>query len=224
MTIAFVPVRGGSKSIPLKNIKPLAGKPLVAWCLHALQDASRVDAIVVATDSPEIKRAVAELALSKVTVYTRDAVNAQDTSSTESVMLEFLGKADLQPETGFLLVQATSPFTTAADVDGMLAAYATGPYDSMLSAVRTKRFFWTDDGTPVNYDYRARPRRQDFPGWLMENGALYVNRVGNVLRDKNRLSGNVGVYEMPEHTALEIDEPHDWLAAEAYLSNNGGDR
>ena len=58
----------------------------------------------------------------------------------------------------------------------------------------------------------------------MENGALYVNRVGNVLRDKNRLSGNVGVYEMPEHTALEIDEPHDWIAAEAYLNNNGGHR
>jgi len=217
VTVAFVPVRGGSKSIPLKNIKPLAGKPLVAWSLAALQNSARVDAIVVATDSPEIKRVVSDLGLSKVTVYSRDAANAQDSSSTESVMLEFLAKAELNDETRFLLAQATSPFTTASDVDGMLSVYAAGPYDSMLSAVKTKRFFWQADGTPVNYDFTKRPRRQDFGGWFMENGALYVNSVGNILRDKNRLSGKVGVYEMPEHTALEIDEELDWTIAEKLM-------
>jgi N-acylneuraminate cytidylyltransferase len=206
----------------LKNIKLLAEKPLVAWCLSALQDAGSVDGIVVATDSADIKRVVLGLGLSKVTVYDRDAVNAADTSSTESVMLEYLAKVDFAADDRFMLVQATSPFTTSADVDGMLSVYAAGRYDSMLSAVRTKRFFWDNNGAPVNYDFRNRPRRQDFDGWLMENGALYVNRVGNILREKNRLSGKVGVYEMPEYTGLEIDESHDWFAAEVYLRNITG--
>ena len=216
-TVAFVPVRGGSKSIPLKNIKQLAGKPLVAWSLAALQNASVVDSIVVATDSLEIKRCVLGLGFSKVSVYDREASNAEDTSSTESVMLEYLGKAQLTVDDRFLLVQATSPFTTSADIDGMLAAYECSEYDSMLSAVRTKRFFWNADGTPVNYDFRARPRRQDFDGLFMENGALYVNRVGNILRERNRLSGKVGVYAMPEYSALEIDEELDWMIAENIL-------
>ncbi len=89
MIIAFVPLRGGSKSIPLKNIKNFCGKPLAYWNLKALQD-SKVDEIIVATDSDEIKRVVESFSFSKVRIYERDPKNAQDHSSTESVMLEFL--------------------------------------------------------------------------------------------------------------------------------------
>ena len=88
--IAFIPVRGGSKSIPLKNIKILNGKPLVYWTAKAANDARCIDLVVIATDSPEIKRVVEELNLEKVVVYNRDKENAQDTSSTESVMLEYI--------------------------------------------------------------------------------------------------------------------------------------
>lgn len=63
----------------------------------------------------------------------------------------------------------------------------------------------------MNYDYRHRPRRQEFHGMLMENGAFYINTVANIVRDGNRLSGHIGIYEMPEYTATEIDEPDDWM-------------
>ncbi|MBT4738306.1 MAG: acylneuraminate cytidylyltransferase, partial [Flavobacteriales bacterium] len=81
--IAFVPARGGSKSIPEKNIKYFCGKPLIYWNLHELQK-SEVDEIVVATDSDNIKLVVESFKFSKVKVYDRSSENSQDTSSTES--------------------------------------------------------------------------------------------------------------------------------------------
>ena len=92
MNIAFIPVRGGSKSIPLKNIKILNGKPLVYWTVNAANEAKNIDKVIVATDSKEIKDIVLSFGLNKLEVYDRDSANAQDTSSTESVMLEYLEK------------------------------------------------------------------------------------------------------------------------------------
>ena len=217
MVIAFIPVRGGSKSIPLKNIKPLAGKPLVCWNIEALESCEKVDEIVVATDSNEIWETVSSRNYKKVKLYRRSAENACDTASTESVMLEYIEYAELADETIFMLVQATSPMTKTNHFEEALKQYAEGKYDSMLTCVRNYRFFWSEDGKSLNYDYRNRPRRQDFKGLLMENGAFYINSVGNILRDKNRLSGKIGIYEMPAYTATEIDEPEDWVILEQLM-------
>ena len=217
MVIAFIPVRGGSKSIPLKNIKPLAGKPLVCWNIEALEKCDAVDEIVVATDSNEIWETVSSRNYKKVKLYRRSAENACDTASTESVMLEYIEYAELADETIFMLVQATSPMTKTNHFEEALKQYAEGKYDSMLTCVRNYRFFWSEDGKSLNYDYRNRPRRQDFKGLLMENGAFYINSVGNILRDKNRLSGKIGIYEMPGYTATEIDEPEDWMILEQLM-------
>lgn len=217
MVIAFIPVRGGSKSIPLKNIKPLAGKPLVCWNIEALEKCDAVDEIVVATDSNEIWETVSSRNYKKVKLYRRSAENACDTASTESVMLEYIEYAELADETIFMLVQATSPMTKTNHFEEALKQYAEGKYDSMLTCVRNYRFFWSEYGKSLNYDYRNRPRRQDFKGLLMENGAFYINSVGNILRDKNRLSGKIGIYEMPGYTATEIDEPEDWMILEQLM-------
>ena len=80
--------------------------------------------------------------------------------------------------------------------------------------MRNYRFFWNSDGTSKNYDYKNRPRRQNFDGMLMENGAFYINTVANIKSSGNRLSGKIGIYEMPEYTAAEIDEPDDWIVLE----------
>lgn len=153
--------------------------------------------------------------LPRVDVYRRRAENATDTASTESVMLEFIEARKLEDTDRFLLVQATSPLTQSADIAAALEKVNEG--DSLLTCVRLKRFFWHEDGTPANYDYRARPRRQEFDGELMENGAFYINRVGNIRKDKNRLSGKIVIYEMPEYTDVELDEEHDWVKAESLM-------
>ena len=87
----------------------------------------------------------------------------------------------------------------------------------MLTCVRNYRFFWNEDGSSMNYDYMNRPRRQNFSGMLMENGAFYINTVKNILSNGNRLGGKIGIYEMPEYTATEIDEPDDWMILEKLM-------
>lgn len=213
-TIAFIPVRGGSKSIPLKNIKLFCGKPLVCWNIEALEKCSLVDQIIVATDSKQIEDAVLSNSYQKVTVYHRLEENACDTASTESVILEYINKVCLSDDSVFILVQATSPLTESCHFTEALEIYAKGEYDSMLTCVRNYRFFWNADGTSKNYDYMNRPRRQNFSGELMENGAFYINTIGNILKNGNRLYGKIGIYEMPEYTATEIDEPDDWIILE----------
>ena len=172
MNIVFIPVRGGSKSIPLKNIKSFCGKPLVFWVANAALQAVKVDKIVIATDSAEIKDTVNALNFEKLEVYDRNPINAQDTSSTESVMLEYIGAAKIDPESTMILLQATSPFLKATDIDAGLDQLAASEKDSLLSCANIKRFFWQKDGNPMNYDFNHRPRRQDFDGALIENGAM----------------------------------------------------
>ncbi|MCM8813882.1 MAG: acylneuraminate cytidylyltransferase family protein [Candidatus Omnitrophica bacterium] len=215
--IAFVPARGGSTSIPLKNVKEINGRPLIYWTLSALQATPAVDEIIVATDHERIRAAAQSFGFSKLRVYARDAVNAQDSSSTEGVMLEYLQRHPPAEETIFILAQATSPLTQARHVAAALEQFRGGTADSLVSCCRFKRFLWTADGRPLNYDFRQRPRRQDFAGLLLENGALYINRAGRIVRDRCRLSGTVAIFEMEEYTAVELDEPDDWPIVEDLL-------
>ena len=218
--IAFIPVRGGSKSIPLKNIKPFCGKPLVCWNIEALEACELVDEVIVATDSDDIWNVVEVRHYAKTTLYRRSAENACDTASTESVMLEYINFAQLSKDNIFMLVQATSPLTEDIHFTEALQMYSNGEYDSILTCVRNFRFFWNEDGTSMNYDYMNRPRRQNFTGMLMENGAFYINTVENILMSGNRLSGKIGIYEMPEYTATEIDEPDDWTILESLMQRH----
>jgi len=218
--IAFIPARGGSKSIPLKNIKPFCGKPLIFWSLSALDKLSDLDKIYVATDSDKIKKTTESFNFDKVEIYDRDKINAQDNSSTESVMLEFIERKNISEDTIFILVQVTCPLTTMQDFANAINRFKIGDVDSLLTVAKVKQFLWNRDGTPVNYDYKSRPRRQDFDGMLMENGAFYINTVRNIKRTANRLFGKIAVYEMPEYTAIDIDEPDDWKRAEELMKKH----
>ena len=222
MNVAFIPVRGGSKSIPLKNIKLINGKPLVYWTAFAAQNADCIDKIVIATDSDEIKSTVLCFDFDKLTVYDRNPENAGDNSSTESVMLEYIYKSGLKDHDLFFLIQATSSLLKPEHIDGMYNEFMQDDSDSMFSGVREKQFKWliSTDQTglkPVNYDYHNRPRRQDFEGIIAENGACYINSVGNIKRDKCRLSGKIKAYELPPYMLYEIDEPTDWIIVEEIM-------
>ena len=141
-TIAFVPARCGSKSIPLKNIKSFCGKPLIFWVLQALNNSEIVDEMYVATDCDEIKDTVESFGLEKSRIYMRNPENARDESSTESVMLEFLSKSDFGAEDLFLLVQATCPMVQEDDFNKALKQYEQEGADSLLSCARMKIFLW----------------------------------------------------------------------------------
>lgn len=222
MNTAFIPVRGGSKSIPLKNIKLLNGKPLVYWTALAAENAECIDKLVIATDSEEIKSTVLGFGFKKLVVYDRDKNNASDTSSTEDVMLEYINKSEMGNDDLFFLIQATSPMLKAEHIDGMYNEFSKNDSDSMFTGVREKQFKWVGVNNknglkPVNYDYRNRPRRQDFEGLIAENGACYINSVKNIKRDRCRLSGKITAFELPSYTLYELDEPSDWIIVEEMM-------
>lgn len=222
MNVAFIPVRGGSKSIPLKNIRPMCGKPLVYWTVKAACECSRIDRVYVATDSEQIRETVEAFAMEKAEVIGRSAESASDTASTESAMLEFAAEREFD---NIVLIQATSPMLTGEDLDRGFALFDETDTDSVLSVVRQKRFNWKveEDGyvKPSNYDVYNRPRRQEFDGYLVENGAFYITSKEDLMKSKNRVSGRIKAVEMNEDTFFEIDELSDWIIIEALMKKNG---
>ncbi|MGI9228347.1 MAG: cytidylyltransferase domain-containing protein [Gammaproteobacteria bacterium] len=212
--VAFMPLRAGSKGIADKNTRCLAGKPLFSWSLQQALASGIFDAVYVATDSDEIRQAVLDLFPEQVTVVDRSPESSSDTAGTESVMLEFQAREEFDM---ICLIQATSPLTRAIHFQEARKKIEAEQLDSLLSVAPLKRFLWQADGVPVNYDPAHRPRRQDFAGELVENGAFYFTRAAILREQKCRIGGKTGVYRMPADTALEIDEPADWAAAEYLL-------
>lgn len=218
--VALMPLRGGSKSIPGKNLRPIAGRPLFAWSLGQALASDCFSRVVVATDSGEIRAAVRDLFGDRVALVERSAETASDTAGTESVMLEFQAAAAAFDV--LCLLQATSPLTLAADFLAARRSFEADNYDSLLTAVPLNRFLWSKSGTPLNYDPRKRPRRQDFDGGVMlENGAFYFTRAATLKATRCRLGGRVAVHPMPQEHLLEVDEPGDWDIIDLLLRRRG---
>ncbi|MBQ7563565.1 MAG: acylneuraminate cytidylyltransferase family protein [Lachnospiraceae bacterium] len=224
--IAFIPARGGSKSIPLKNIHEINGKPLIYWTVKAAHDSKSIDHIYVSTDSEKIRNTVESFEFEDVTVVDRSPESASDSASTEDAMLEFAENyTDFE---NICLIQATSPLLTSEDIDGGFALFETEETDSVFSGNRKYQFIWTDEnpsaGSAISaaseksfviptYDIKKRPRRQDWSGYIVENGAFYITSRALLLKSSCRFSGRIKAYEMPANRIFEIDEPVDWEIA-----------
>lgn len=215
--VAFIPLRGGSKSILLKNIKEINRRPLAYWVIDSAVNCKYIDKVFISTDNEEIKKVIEAYHSNKVIVIGRSKETAEDNSSTESAMLEF---AQNYKFNNIVLIQATSPLLEVEDLNKGFEMVLQENYDSVLSVVRQKRFIWeSKDGSynPQNYDYKNRPMRQQFEGFLVENGAFYITSRESLLETRCRIYGNIGIVEMKEESYFEIDEPSDWLIVENLL-------
>lgn len=228
MNIAFIPARGGSKSIPLKNIRPICGRPLVYWTVKTACECKYIDKVYIATDNNRIKETIENFKTdwepelsARVEVVGRSAESATDVASTELVMLEFAQQHEFD---NIVLIQATSPLLTNDDLDRGFEIFNEEDVDSVLSVVRQKRFHWKNDENgfahPTNYDVFHRPRRQEFDGYMVENGAFYITSKNALIKSQNRISGNIKAVEMNGDTFFEIDEPDDWVIIEALMKKN----
>lgn len=221
--LSIVPMRSGSKRIKNKNTKEFLGKPLFWWVCNALEESS-VDLFIVSTDSQEYIDQVKKYNFSKVLFHLRSKKTSLDTTSTEDVIQEILESIPIgnQEDNLLLLNQVTSPWVTKTDVDNIIDIYTKTIYNSILSASFSNKFMWEGEGIPVNYDYRSRPRSQDFKDFIyIENGGLYLTTIKNFNKDKNRLTVPIGIYEMPYWTSIELDEEDDWLLLESIMKAKG---
>ena len=216
---ALIPLRIGSKGIQKKNIKKIAGKPLCEWVLRAACEAKHIKTVYVSTESSEIAQTVQNLKLDVKLIFRPEHL-ASDIASTEAVMLHAL---DYISTDKLITIQATSPLLSGLDLDGACAQFLDKKNDSLLTAVRMKRFLWSDDGFPLNYQPISRPRRQDFDGTFVENGAFYISDCKLLAETKSRLHGDMGIYEMSEDTFIELDTPADWELVEKIMNERVSD-
>ena len=217
--IALIPARAGSKGIPKKNITKLNGKPLIYWSLLAAQKSDVIQKVYVATDSSEISDVVYGFGFDKVEVYNRSDENAQDFSLTIDVVLEFINSGKVNDDDFLCLIQATSPLLKAEDINGLVSNFKSSNSDSSLSCVESQKYHWTKDGIPVGHNFANRkPRQKRTEYLLVENGAMYLNRVSNIKQHKCLLSGKVYPFVMNYDTIYEIDSPFDLKIVENLMN------
>ncbi|TGV04426.1 acylneuraminate cytidylyltransferase [Flavivirga rizhaonensis] len=214
--IGFIPLRKGSKGILNKNKRKMVGRPLFTWVLGEAIF-SELDEVFVYTDDETIIEFINKeyYWTNKIKALLRSKESANDTASTESAILEFCETTNYNFDV-FCLLQATSPFTKKDDINNCLKEIG-NDFDSALTVVKTHRFLWDESGNPINYNPLERPRRQDFEGLLIENGAVYVVTKNALKKHKNRLGENTAIVKMPEDSLLEIDTESDWVAVESLL-------
>jgi len=221
-TVAFIPARGGSKGVPGKNVKLIAGKPLLAWSIEQAKGASLIDKIVVSTDCPEIAACARQYGAE--VPYMRPADISGDTATTESAMLHYCEWLSARGEKfdNFLLVQATSPIRAAGRFDDAIRFFEAEQFNSLLTVTPSHRFFWKNPSAPeASYDFMKRPRRQDIPESdrrYMETGSFYITRWDDLVSTRNRLCGKVGMYITPEEESYEIDSLVDFNVCESIMS------
>ena len=213
MNLAIIPARGGSKGIPGKNLKLVAGRPLIAWSIRAALAAERVDRVVVSTDSEAIAEAARRAGAE---VIRRPAELAQDASGSEDALLHVL---DVLEERGqelpenIIFLQCTSPLTQAADIDGAVAMLDLAEHDTVVSVIPFHYFLWKrnaeENATGINHDKQVRPLRQEREPQFLETGAVYVMRTQGFRQYRHRFFGNTALYEMAPERCLEIDDEAD---------------
>ena len=224
--IAIIPARGGSKGVPRKNIKQLAGKPLIAYTIETALQSGVIDRVIVSTEDNEIAAIAGKYGAE---VINRPAALATDEAPTEPTLLHVVAyleekenyKADI-----IVLLQATSPMRKGTHIQEAFNRFLENGCDSMLSVCSTHAFIWkvNEDGAiSVNYDFKNRSRRQDAEPQYRENGAIYVTAHKILVEEHNRLGGKIGLYVMTEEDSLEIDTMFDFWLCEQVLANKDGE-
>ncbi|MFM9920048.1 cytidylyltransferase domain-containing protein [Lacisediminihabitans sp. H27-G8] len=213
--VAVIPARGGSKGIPGKNLRTVAGIPLVVRAIEAARSCGLIDRIVVTTDDLAIADASHAAGAE---VVDRPAHLSGDRATSESAVLHALEHIEPAAEI-VVFLQPTSPFIDSAALCEAIERVRSGQEDVVFSGVETFAFLWQLDGegraTGVNHDPSARPRRQDREPHFQETGGFYVMRAAGFSRARFRFFGRVGVAIVDERTGIEIDTVDELMLANA---------
>jgi len=201
--VSLTLARGGSKGVPRKNIADVCGKPLIYYVLEAAKNSNYISERYVSTEDDEIK-SVSEKYGAKV--VKRPVHLATDAAKCEDALLHFAEHVDFDI---LCFIQTTSPLVQASDLDKGIALVRHGMYDSIFSATEeTWVPKWVEiDGQvkPINWTPNKRPRRQEMPELLIENGAFYITTRDKLLQNKLRYSGMIGCVKMPLKRSFQID-------------------
>lgn len=221
--LALIPARGGSKSIPKKNIANLCGKPLIAWTIETAKKTPEIDKVIVSTDDLEI----AEIAIKYgAEVQMRPSELASDNSLVINTMHYVI--KELQKKQDYYdyitLLEATSPMREVEDISKCIKMI----YENSLDSVATfkeadlnpHRAWKIENDVPTTFIDDVIPwlPRQQLPSAYQLNGAVYITKVDTLLKsNKELLLGEIGAVTMPKDRSVDIDDLIDFTLAELVL-------
>jgi len=218
----IIPARAGSKGVPLKNIRELAGKPLIAHMIDTAKLAKSVDRVFVSTDGKQIADIASEYGAQ---VIMRPDDISGDVASSESAILHALEV--IEKDHGGMaeytfFAQCTAPLTNSDDLDRAMEIMGSANYDSIFAAKSFHGFIWEKDKNGqmigVNHNHKGRRlMRQEMQPQYQETGAFYLFNTKGFIEHENRFFGRIGVCELPEEISIDIDTLEDFINAEEYL-------
>lgn len=217
--LAIIPARGGSKALPLKNIRLLAGRPLLAYTIDQAKAVSDIDLTVVSTDHAEIRKIAVEMG---VNVVERPHVLAVDDCPTELALLHAL---DTLAEEGtptpdyVIVLEPTSPFRSAQTIRNCMGKIITERAPSLLTVRESKE----NVGTLVNGVFcPIRPgaprRRQEREAFFIESSTVYICEVDHLRTTHSLVANNWAAYVIPDTEAIDINTLEDFRLAECLIN------
>jgi N-acylneuraminate cytidylyltransferase len=225
--LAIIPARGGSKGLPGKNIRLLAGKPLLGYSIGAARNSRHITKTVVSTDSAEIAR-VAEKCSAEVIIRPEEI--ARDTSPVLDTILNVMTVLDERegfvPEI-IVLLQPTSPLRTTEDIDAAIGIFLAGGFESVISVCETDHSpYWCftigeEKLRPLFNKKLATSRRQDLPKTYRPNGALFTSTPEFLKKNAGFMAKKTGPYVMPVDRSIDIDTLFDLQVAELLMAGAG---
>ncbi|MBF0458286.1 MAG: acylneuraminate cytidylyltransferase family protein [Nitrospirae bacterium] len=202
--MAVIPARGGSKGIPRKNIKSIAGKPLIAWTIEAARQSSLIDRFVVSTEDAEI----AGVALAYgAEVLDRPTEYASDDAATVDVLRHAV---KMIPCNTVVLLQATSPVRSSSLIDECIREFSEGGYDSLATGFICKYIEYAKNTL----------RRQDIQGFFYDDGNVYVIKA-DLIGGGDRYGTKICRKVIGRRENVDIDDEFDFWIAEKILSEMG---
>lgn len=226
--LAVIPARGGSKGVPLKNIRNLAGKPLIAWTIDAALSSQCFDRIVVSTEDYKIAE-VARTFGAEVP-FMRPVELSQDNSPSIDAILHAIhwlaNHEDYRPEY-VMLLQPTSPFRLQEDIQKTIQVAHDKQAESVVSVTQAHQHpDWMKTISPEGYlvsfstPKRSSTRRQDLPPAYALNGAIYLIKREALLEQKSFVGDRTLAYIMPQERSLDIDTLWEFRLAELIMKGN----
>lgn len=215
--ITVIPARGGSKGIPRKNLRPLAGKPLLYYSIQSCLNAKVVTDVVVTTDDEEIallaKRFGAKIVF-------RGEELSSDLVTLDPVILDAyrnISKDQTSEDDLIVTIQPTSPLLGADDIDCAVRQFTENMTDSLVSVVEDKHLTWAigQDGTPYP-KYETRVNRQLLPDSFKESGSIIIC-TAKQLQTGSRIGERIDLYKLPNSVAIDIDDINDFILCERIL-------
>jgi len=218
--LALIPARGGSKGIPGKNIKPLSGKPLLLWTIDEAKKSQYIDKLILSSDDDAIIKIAIEGGCD--VPFERPVELAEDTTGSMDVIMHALDQLTERFDY-LLLLQPTSPFRKAKDIDAIIKQCLDIDARMMISVTEAKKhpafFFGLQEGKLIPVlGFQRQSRRQDMPKTYEPNGALYFSATDFLCQVQSYNVPEAHAFIMDAYSSVDIDEAVDWEFAEFLIS------